>query len=389
MKNLDFISFDDGGGAIEVMPNGFITITANLTRTGIFTYRHVRPDGSIKILKQLRIEEEVFSEESMESLAGLPITNNHPSELVNPENASEYIIGMASDNPKRISAPVQGDSEDYVQQRLTIFDDSAIEMVTGKEKSEMSLGYQCELDFTPGEYKGENYDAIQRNIRYNHGSIVSNARGGPNCKILLDNSEFIVDGFSDDESNINNGEEPNVKKFTFDGTDYQVEDNVHGLLTSLVTKLDSTSDLVRTGKSDLDAKAAICDDQVSQIKVLKDSADDKEAFNKAVKSRVELEGNGRKVLGDEVTLDGLSDREIKEKVIVKARPEAVLDGKSDGYVDARYEIALEDSSDEVVKNGEENLGKEINNKDASDGKPNAEKARQAAWNRDADLWKGE
>jgi len=389
MKNVDFFNLDESG-AIEVMPNGFISITANLTRTGIFTYRHVRPDGSIKIMKQLRIEEEVFSEEAMESLAGLPITNNHPNELVSPENASEYIVGMASDNPKRIHAPVQGDSEDYIQQRLTIFDDGVIDMIQGKEKGEMSLGYQCELDFVPGEYKGDQYDCVQRNIRYNHGSIVDQARGGPNCKILLDGTEVMLDGLSGDESNINNGEEPNVKKFTFDGTDYQVEDNVHGLLTSLVTKLDSADDLVKTGKSDLDKKTAVCDDLDSQIKVLKDSSDDKEGFNAAVKARVELESAGRKVLGDEIALDGLTDREIKEKVIGKVRPDSVLDGKSDDYVGARYEIALEDAADdkEVVKNGEEDLGNNINNQDASDGKPDAEKARRAAWDHDSKLWEG-
>jgi hypothetical protein len=389
MKNVDFINIDESG-AVEVMPNGFISITANLTRTGIFTYRHVRPDGSIQLLKQLRVEEEVFSEEAMSSLSGLPITNNHPSELVSPENASDFIVGMASDNPKRIHAPVQGDSEDYIQQKLTIFDDVVIDLIQGKEKGEMSLGYQCELDFTEGDYKGEHYDCTQRNIRYNHGSIVDQARGGPNCKILLDDTEVILDGLSVDEANINNGEEPNVKKFTFDGTDYQVEDNVHGLLTSLVTKLDSTDDLVKSGRSELDKKTAVCDDLTSQVKVLKDSADDVEKFNGAVKARVELESAGRKVLGEEIVLDGLTDREIKEKVIAKARPECVLDGKSEDYVTARYEIALEDSSDEViVKNGEEGLGENINNQDASDGKPNAEKARQAAWDHDANLWKGE
>ena len=388
MKNVDYINLDQSG-AVEVMPNGFISITANLTRTGIFTYRHIRPDGSVKIMKQLRIEEEVFSEEAMESLAGLPITNNHPSELVSPENASEYIVGMASDNPKRVHAPVQGDSEDYIQQRLTIFDDSVITLIKGKTKSEMSLGYQCELDFTAGKYKGEQYDCIQRNIRYNHGSIVDQARGGPNCKILLDGAEVMLDGISGFETKINNGEEPNVKKFTFDGTDYQVEENVHGLLTSLVTKFDSANDLVKSGKAELDQKIAVCDDLKSQVKVLKDSSEDMDKFNAAVKARVKLESAGSKVLGEDVVFDGLSDREIKEKVIGKVRPDAVLDGKSDDYVDARYEVALEDSSDEEIKNGEDMLGENINNQDANDGKPNAAKARQAAWDRDANLWKGE
>ena len=394
MKNVDFISLDQSG-AVEEMPNGFISITANLTRTGIFTYRHVRPDGTIKLLKQLRLEEEVFSEEAMASLSGLPITNNHPTELVNPENASEYIVGMTSDNPKRIKVS-ELDSEDYVQQKLTIFDGDAILMVKNREKTEMSLGYQCNLDFTPGIYKGENYDCIQRNIRYNHGSIVDKARGGSECRILLDGTnEVVYDGESADEFIFNNGREPNVKKFTFEGTDYQVNDDVHGLLTSLVEKLGTANGLVKSKETELEKKEAICDDLTSQIKTLKDSSEDKEAFNAAVKARVELEGRGRKILGDEIALDGLTDREIKEKVITKLREGVNLDGKSEDYVNARFEIALEDASTETntdsddSDNGEDNLGKTINNQDANDGLPDAEKARKAAWDRDANSWKGD
>ncbi len=382
MKNYDFISFDQSQ-TIDEMPNGFISLTANLTRTGIFTYRHERPDGTIALLRQLRIEEEVFSEESMASLAGLPITNNHPTELVNPENASEYIVGMASDNPKRVHAPNQ-DSEDFVQQKLTLFDDNVIDMVRNKEKGQMSLGYQCNLDMTPGEYKGEHYDCIQRNIRYNHGSIVDVARGGPECKLLLDGAEIMLDGFSGDEILNKKGEEPNVKIFKFNGMEYQVEDSVHGLLTSLEAKANEAKDLVNV-KSDLEKKTAVCDDLESQIKVLKDSAEDKEAFNSAVKARVELEKSAEKVLSDEVALDGLTDLEIKKKVIEKLRPETNLDGKSENYVDARFEISIEDSA----KGDEDKLGNQINNQDADSGKADASKARKAAWDRDANLWKGD
>jgi len=388
MKNVDFFNLDEAN-SLEVLPNGFISITANLTRTGIFTYRHIMPDGTSKLIKQLRIEEEVFSDETMASLSGLPITNNHPSELVSPENASDFIIGMASDNPKRVRAPMQGDSEAYVQQKLTIFDDNVIVMVKNKEKGEMSLGYQCKLDFTPGVYKGSNYDCIQREIRYNHGSLVDQARGGPSCKIMLDGAEVILDGISDDEITINQGKEHSVKIFKLNGMEYQVEDDVFGVLTSLSENLDTAESLVKSNKAELEKKTAVCDDQESQIKVFKDSADDKEAFNKAVKSRVELEGSGHKVLGAEIALDGLTDREIKEKIIEKTRPGTNLDGKSDDYVNARFEISLEDSADpKAGDKSEDELGKKINNQDASDGKPDAVKAQRAAWDRDANLWKG-
>jgi len=339
------------------------------------------------------MEEEVFSENALSSLSGLPITNNHPSELVNPENASEYVVGMASENPKRIKVGETEDyedSEDYVQQKLTIFDDATINMIVNKEKSEMSLGYQCTLDMTSGEYKGERYDCIQRDIRYNHGSIVEQARGGKNCRILLDGTnEVILDGLSGVEIDNTKGEEPNVKKFLFDGTEYQVEDSVHTLLTNFVKNLDEAKGLAKSHKSELERKTAICDDYQSQIKVLKDSSDNTEAFKSAVKLRVELEGQGKKVLGEEVVLDSLTDREIKEKVVEKVRPDTKLDGKSDDYVDARFEIALEDSVDfnDTEKSGEEDLGKNINNQDSKE--VDSDKARKAAWERDANLWKGD
>ena len=37
---------------------------------------------------------------------------------------------------------------------------------------ELSCGYYCDLDETPGEYEGQRYDARQRNIRGNHLALV-------------------------------------------------------------------------------------------------------------------------------------------------------------------------------------------------------------------------
>jgi len=382
MKNVDYVVLDALEN-VDIMPNGFLSILANLTRTGIFRYQKVEPDGTVHIFKQLRIPEEVFAEETMSSLSGIPITNNHPSELVSPTNASDYVVGMASDTPKRVFAPVQGDSEEYVQQRLTIFDEDVIKAVSTKKTTQMSLGYTCELDMTPGEYKGEAYDCIQRNIRVNHASIVEKARGGESCRVLLDGAEVMLDGLSGDEIVNKKGEEPNVKKFTFNGTDYQVEDSVHALLTGFVVKLDEATVLVDSAKKDLEKSTAVCDDLKVQMKTQKDSAE--EGFLAAVKARVELEGNSAKVLGDEENFDGLSDREVKEKVIYKLRPEVKLKDMTDEYVTARYEVCLEDHASK----GEHTLGKGIVNKDSEDEADAAEKSRKAQWDRDSNLWKGD
>lgn len=382
MKNVDYVVLDALEN-VDVLPNGFLSMLANLTRTGIFRYQKVEPDGTVHIIKQLRIPEEVFAEETMSSLSGIPITNNHPTELVSPTNASDYVVGMASDNPKRVYAPIQGDSEEYVQQRLTVFDEDVIKAISTKKKTQMSLGYTCELDMTPGVYKGEAYDCIQRCIRVNHASIVDKARGGEGCKVLLDGAEVILDGLSGDEIVNKKGEEPNVKKFTFNGTEYQVEDSVHALLTGFVVKLDEATVLTDSTKKDLEKSTAVCDDLKAQIKTQKDSA--VEGFGKAVKARVELEGNSAKVLGSDVTLDGLSDREVKEKVIGKLRPEVELKDMTDEYITARYEVCLEDHASK----GENALGKGIVNTDSKGDEDVAEKSRKAQWDHDSKLWEGD
>jgi hypothetical protein len=383
MRNVDYVNLDTDLGS-EVLPNGFLSILANLSRTGIFQYQQIAPDGTISILRQLRLPDEVFAESTMASLAGLPITNNHPdspSKLVTPENASDFIVGMASDNPKRVLAPVQGDSEEYVQQRLTIFDEDTQTLIRKKEKTQMSLGYSCELDFEPGVYKGENYDAIQRNIRVNHGSIVQQARGGSSCKILMDGKETVVnvDGVSHDE-NINPKKELDVK-IQFDGKEFD-EAGVKILLDSLQSKIGAGGELSTAKQKEIDKLTAICDDMKAKIKV-QDSDDNAANFRAAVKERVSLESRGASVLGD-LNLDALSDREIKEKVIEKLRPATVLDGKSDDYVEARFDICVEDHA----KDPENKMGKNIQNADGGDEDVVA-KAKAAAWARAKDAWKTE
>jgi hypothetical protein len=51
-------------------------------------------------------------------------------------------------------------------------------------KRELSLGYTCDLEWTPGTApNGETYDAIQKNIRANHLAQVKAARGGPDLRV--------------------------------------------------------------------------------------------------------------------------------------------------------------------------------------------------------------
>ncbi len=387
MRNIDYISLDRGQ-SFDEQPNGFITMLALLSRTGVFHYQQVDPDGTVRIIRQLRLPDEVFSEETLKSMAGLPITNEHPKEMISPENASEYIVGMASDSPKKVRMPFQGEDEDFIQQKLTFTDPDIIEILKAGDKKELSLGYYCDLEEASGVYKGMQYDCIQRNIRVNHVSLVRRGRAGRECKVLLDGAEQTIN--LDGEIVNNNIRECRMETFTHEGKEYKVEDTIYALLTSLKDSAEGVSTELEAKSKELGKLEGVCDDLKAQLKAQKDH-DDSEKIQALVKARVALETKASSVLGKEVALDSLSDREIKEKVICKLRPDVNLDGKSEDYVEGRFEMTIEDfqAEDSVENEDEKKIAEGKKVEDSLTPAELAEKARRAAWDRDANAWKGD
>lgn len=50
--------------------------------------------------------------------------------------------------------------------------------------NELSLGYRCRYEYSPGVWQGQPYDYIQRNIRGNHLALVENGRCGAEVAVL-------------------------------------------------------------------------------------------------------------------------------------------------------------------------------------------------------------
>lgn len=60
---------------------------------------------------------------------------------------------------------------------------------------ELSLGYNLDLDETPGEWNGQHYDAIQRNIVVNHLALVQEARAGDQARLNIDSRDkYLLKG---------------------------------------------------------------------------------------------------------------------------------------------------------------------------------------------------
>lgn len=170
-------------GQVERTPQGFLRAPAYLTRAGILEYR--RADG--RVVRELRPPQEVFSAMSLGTLSAAPLTDLHPPEMVTPGNVRKLAIGIVSDDVRR--------DGDHVAARVTVQDAASIAAVEAGERRELSCGYQCELDETPGEYKGERYDAVQRNIRYNHVGLGPRnwGRAGSTVALRLDASAAVTD----------------------------------------------------------------------------------------------------------------------------------------------------------------------------------------------------
>jgi len=156
---------------------GYLIDHPILTTTGIFEYKN--PDGSMR--RELRLPEEVFDEESLKSYRGKPIVITHDAGLITKNNVGNEQIGtILSDGYK---------DKDSVRAEIVIHDTNEMRKSGLKE---LSLGYNLDLEETPGTWHGERYDAIQRNIRINHLALVREARAGDNARLNIDSRDSTV-----------------------------------------------------------------------------------------------------------------------------------------------------------------------------------------------------
>ena len=173
----------------EETPEGYLRISATFARTGLQRYR--RQDGSEAV--EYRPEEEVSKEDSLLSLANLPVTLEHPPELLTPETCREYQRGHTGSNIEYRTPFAYG--------VVTITDSDAIKAVKNGEAREVSVGYRVKFDATPGiTPDGERYDGVQREISGNHVAIVRKGRAGPDVRLHMD-AACAIDPFDQPAGN--------------------------------------------------------------------------------------------------------------------------------------------------------------------------------------------
>lgn len=352
VKRLDL--FEENFEKVKKTDAGFLRLPIRATRVGIFKY--LMPDG--KIRRELRPPEEVFNVDSMETLAGVPITVKHPSDLVTTKNFSLHSVGMTGDN-------VVATDKRFLDVFGTIAKERVVKMIEAKmgkkESQEVSCGYTADVDETPGVFEGEVYDVVQRNIRYNHIALVDRGRAGSEVKLRLDEDQGITY-----DKNIKIGEDSMEKEISIDGMKAKVDEKFADAFEKMMKKSkedmegmkskmskaekkgDELAEEIKTLTKDKDTLEAKKDSLEDEIKKVKEENKpvimDADQIDSLVEERSNVCATASEIIGGEFKKDGLSNLDIKKQVIAKINPDLKLDEKSEDYVNARFDAISENTS---------------------------------------------
>lgn len=308
--------FDAGTiGKIERTPQGGLRVYATPTRTGVFDY--LRADGSIR--REYRSPEEVFDPASLATLRGAPITDLHPEVngvgvAVDPTNYRTFSVGHVADNVDRAG--------DHVAAWFVIQDATEIARIEAREREETSCGYSCALEETPGiSPQGEKYDAIQRQIVYNHVALGPRdwGRAGPTARLHLDSAAQTI------------GSE--MEKETIDGKEYTV----------------GTADW-RAAKNayaaKLQARADKAEKELAEAKKLAEAKTDEKAQREAIKTKIKLVSDCEKLAaknGTRFDADAALDAptgDVMTEAIKMVVPNFDPAGKDPSYIEGYFAATM-------------------------------------------------
>ncbi len=153
-------------------PDGFLIChNVPIARTGWYDYLASELGvGGDEIVKVYRSPEEVFSKSAIASFEGKPVTDEHPPDLLTPQNVNIFVKGTTQNVRQDIKEP------DLLVGDLMIYDSVLIDEI-GQGKREVSCGYEC-------QYK-ENGDGTysQIGICGNHVAVVEAGRAGDRVAI--------------------------------------------------------------------------------------------------------------------------------------------------------------------------------------------------------------
>lgn len=334
LKFVDNVEIRDA----RLRDDGYLVVDARVARTGVQDYLGSEVGrADLAQVSVYRSEDEVFSDEAMASFAHRPVTDDHPTERVTADNWKQFAIGQTADEIAR--------DKKFLRVPLMVADAAVIDKIQ-YGKRELSAGYSCELKFEPGVTEdGQKYDAIQTNIRANHVAIVDRGRAGKECRIgdsATHNWGAAPITTVDKDINM-----PQLRTVVVDGLTVETTDQGAQAIDKLLKTISDADNRLVALSADHDKAVAALDEQIAkrdaQIDDLNSKVLDQDAIDRLVADRAALENTVSKIAKD-INPKGMSDADLRRATVVAKFGDSAIDGKSDAYVEARFDILAEDAS---------------------------------------------
>jgi len=314
--------------------------------------RYFNADGSERF--EFRPKDEVLKQEALESLKGIVITCEHPRDsFVDSTNVDKFTVGYTGE-----SIII---NENKVGINLTITHKDAIAQIQ-RGKRGLSVGYSLTLRKEDGVFEGKKYTHVQEGIIANHLSIVQEGNAGPDVKINTDSrQEHRVDSLEfemeNEEVNMDSVQENEVKEVVEDKevvqdkTEDKVEDKTEDKVEAVVT---ANTDSLESAIKNLNSL-------VEKLTIIKNNNDSDKGFQEAVFARCSLLDNAKRVMNVD-KLHDKSDRFVMEEVLKSKDKTLNLDGKSEDYVKARFDLLIESVKKDPIKKQIQNLDSSFHTK---------------------------
>ncbi|VYT37270.1 DUF2213 domain-containing protein [Citrobacter amalonaticus] len=254
-----------------------------------------------------------------DSFNNVPVTIEHPSQLDTPDTPQERVGTTGTDT--RFESP-------YLVTSMKLWDKAAIEGVENSTRRELSIFPSFfDLDMTPGEFMGQAYDGVARNISGNSVALTIKGRVGAECAVgdSQDQEETLMEGLTD-----------LIKTKLATASDSDADELAKGIMELMAQH--EQSEINSGDESEEDEKKGKADGDESDEKSEEASKGDEDE---------EDDKKGKEPMGDSAIRDLVA--KAKSEALAEARREFSATREAMRTVEPVYGHVSGDSADDIYK----------------------------------------
>ena len=355
-------------GQTKQTGEGYLVATAKVARTGMQKYYaaelgDVAAQAGFKpndIVRVYRHPDQVFAQDTLNSITRVPVTIDHPQENVNADNWAQYAVGEVGDAFAK-------DGE-WIVVNPMIKDAKGIEAAKTTHK-EISMGYNANI---VKARDGIDADFEMTDIRMNHLALVPRGRAGSQARI---GDSWGAAPISDNQP----GDTPNtVKKggHMADSTKAVIlGDSVVQVAVSDALLIEQFKDASTKALADAEAKLtttiAAKDEEIGKLKA--ELADAKKAaeidVDALVAARTELVAQV-KAIDAKIDAKGLSDADLRKAAVAAKLGDEMVKDASEAVILGMFKAIAKDAKPadpvgEVFKYGVKDSSQSIDDAQAN------------------------